>query len=105
MPGHMSSQQNQQERAERIAVLLRRAVAIGFGLAMVAAPFLALLLSWAAGLAVMALGLGATAWLLYDAGQHAELAPSRRRLTLLLAGLNATLALACVIVLVVVRPG
>jgi VIT1/CCC1 family predicted Fe2+/Mn2+ transporter len=105
MPERMSSDQERQARAERIAVLLRRAAAIGFGLAMVAAPFLALLLSWAAGLVVMALGLGATAWLLYDAGQHAELDPPRRRLTMLIAGVNAALAVACVIVLIVVRPG
>jgi hypothetical protein len=103
--GSVNSERNQQERAERIAVLFRRAAAIGFGLAMVAAPFLALLLSWAAGLVVMAIGLGATAWLLYDAGQHADLDPRRRRLTLIIAGVNAALALACVIALVVVRPG
>jgi hypothetical protein len=99
------SDRERQARAERIAMLLRRAAAIGFGLAMIAAPFLAVILSWSAGLAVMAIGLGATAWLLYDAGQHAELDPSRRRLTMLIAGVNAALALACVIVLIVVRPG
>jgi hypothetical protein len=84
---------------------VRRTVAVGFGLAMVAAPFLAVILSWSAGLAVMAIGLGATAWLLSDASQHADLDPSRRRLTLILAGVIVTLALACVIVLIVVRPG
>jgi len=92
------------ERARRTSILLRKAAAIGFGLAMVAAPFLALLLSWSAGLAVMAIGLGATVWLLLDAGRHAELDPPRKRLTLMVAGINALLALICLAVLIVFHP-
>ncbi len=93
------------ERARRGAMLLRKTAAVGFGLAMVAAPFLALLLNWSAGLAVMTAGLSATAWLLWDAGRHAELDQRRTRLTYAVAGVNALLALACLFVLFVVRPG
>jgi hypothetical protein len=93
------------EQRQRIARGLRRAAAVGFGLAMVAAPFVALLYHWTAGLAVMAAGLGATAWLLWDGARDAELDPQRRRLALIMAGVNAALALACVLVIVIVRPG
>ena len=79
--------------------------AVGFGVAMVIAPFLALLLSRSAGLAVMTAGLGATAWLLWDAGKHAELDERRQRLTLTIAGVNGLLALACLVVLFVVALG
>ena len=92
------------ERRRRVSALLRRAVAIGFGFAMVAAPFLALLLNWSAGLAVMAIALGATVWLLLDARKNAELDAARQRLVAVIAGVNALLALICLIVLIVFHP-
>ena len=63
------------------------------GGAMVAAPFLALLYGVEAGLAVMAVALGATAW---GAAQVARgaVAPVRRRLVLA-AVVNGALALGC----------
>lgn len=91
-------------RIQRAAILLRKLAAIGFGAAMVIAPFLALLYNRAAGLAVMAAGLAATAWLLWDGARNNDLDPRRRRLAHLLAGLNALLALACAAAIVVVRP-
>ncbi len=99
----MNSERDRQ--AQQAARILRKATAIGFGLAMVAAPFLALLVNWAAGLTVMAIGLIATAWLLSDAARHADLDPDRRRLALALAAVNAGLALACLVALILVRPG
>lgn len=77
--------------------IARRVLAVGFGLAMVAAPFLALLYSWTAGLAVMCAGLGATAWLLLDAARTSDLDPSRQRLLLAMTGLNGVLAVVCLI--------
>jgi len=97
--------EQRRNQQQRLKAMLRRVAAVGFGLAMVVAPFLALLLNWSAGLAVMTAGLSATAWLLWDAGKHAELDPRRTRLTYAVAGVNALLALACLFVLFVVRPG
>ena len=68
--------------------------------AVVAAPFLALLFARAAGLAVMGLALGATAYLTRDAARSA--APALRRRLLVAAAVNGVLALACVVALVAV---
>jgi len=69
------------------------------GGAIVVAPFLALLYDVGAGLAVMAVALGATAW---GAVQGARLAarPLRRRL-FAAAAVNGVLAVGCVVALVV----
>jgi len=66
---------------------------------MVVAPFLALLFDVAAGLAVMAAGLGATAYLAGDAARTAE-EVQRRRLRWL-AVVNGVLAMGCLVVLVI----
>jgi hypothetical protein len=66
---------------------------------MVAAPFLALLFDLAAGLAVMAIALGATAWLALDAARTAEPTTSRR--LRILAGVNGALVVMCLAALVV----
>jgi hypothetical protein len=63
--------------------------------AILAAPFLALLYDPTAGLAVMALALGATALLAFDAGRRSAGDGARRRLRVA-AGVNAALAAACV---------
>jgi hypothetical protein len=78
---------------------LRRAIGCGFGGAMVAAPFLALLLDVAAGLAVMAVGLGATAYLVAEAARSAG-AEMRRRL-LGFAVVNGVLSIVSVAVFIV----
>jgi hypothetical protein len=78
---------------------LRRVIGCGFGGAMVVAPFLALLFDVAAGLAVMAVGLGATAYLAADAGQTAEVGV-RKRLRWF-AVVNGVLAGVCLVVLLV----
>jgi hypothetical protein len=65
---------------------------------MVTAPFLALLFDVAAGLAVMAIGLGATAYLAAEAAGRAE--PETRRRLRGFAVVNGVLAVACVVVLV-----
>lgn len=77
----------------------RALVGCGFGGAMVVAPFLALLFDVAAGLAVMAVGLGATAYLAEDAGRTAEVGV-RRKLRWF-AVVNGVLAGVCLVVLVV----
>ena len=66
--------------------------------AIVAAPFLALLYDAAAGLAVMTVALGATAYLAGDAARGV-IEPTRRRL-LTAATVNALLAAACVAALI-----
>jgi len=66
---------------------------------MVAAPFLALLFDVAAGLAVMAVGLGATAYLAEDAARTAGVDGRRLRW---FAVVNGVLAGVCLFVLVVV---
>jgi hypothetical protein len=71
-------------------------IGCGFGGAMVAAPFLALLFDLAAGLAVMAIALGATAWLALDAARGAE--PAMRWRLRIVASANGVLMAACLIV-------
>lgn len=77
----------------------RRLIGCGLGGAMVVAPFLALLFDVAAGLAVMAAGLGATAYLARDAARTAE-EGARTRLRWF-AVVNGMLAIACVVVLAI----
>jgi uncharacterized membrane protein YfcA len=76
---------------------VRRVVGCGFGGAMVVAPFLALLFDVVAGLAVMAVALGATAYLAEDAGRKAEVGV-RRRLRWF-AVVNGVLAGVCLVAL------
>jgi hypothetical protein len=64
---------------------------------MVAAPFLALLFDVAAGLAVMAVGLGATAYLAAEAARRAE--PAVRRRLRAFAVVNGVLTVVCLVVL------
>jgi hypothetical protein len=78
---------------------VRRAIGCGFGGAMIVAPFLALLFDLAAALAVMAVGLGATAYLAVEAARTAEL-ETRRRLRGF-AVVNGVLAVVSLVVLVV----
>jgi multisubunit Na+/H+ antiporter MnhB subunit len=78
---------------------MRRLIGCGFGGAMVAAPFVALLFDLAAGLAVMAIALGATAWLALDAARAAE--PGVRRRLRMFAGVNGVVAVVCLVVLIV----
>ena len=66
--------------------------------AILVAPFLALLYGPDAGLAVMALALGATAFLTRDAARGAE--ADLRRWLLVATAVNGTLAAACVVVLI-----
>jgi hypothetical protein len=65
---------------------------------MVVAPFLALLFDVAAGLAVMAAGLGATAYLAEDASRTVE-EGMRKRLRWF-AVMNGVLAMVCLVMLV-----
>jgi hypothetical protein len=78
---------------------VRRMIGCGFGGAMVVAPFLALLFDVAAALAVMAAGLGATAYLAEDAGQTAD-EGVRKRLRWF-AVVNGVLAGVCLVMLAV----
>ncbi len=77
------------------AVMPDRARLVGclFGGAILAAPFLALLYDFAAGLGVSALALAATAFLAAEAARRAE-EPLRQRLRLAVA-LNLLLAALC----------
>lgn len=68
--------------------------------AVVVAPFLAFLYSPRAGLVMMTIGLGATAWLIRET-LPAVAPPMRRRLQMLLA-VNLALALVCVVALFLV---
>ena len=76
----------------------RALVGCGFGGAMVAAPFLALLFDVAAGLAVMAVGLGATAYLAEDAARTAGVDGRRLRW---FAVVNGVLAGVCLVAVVI----
>ena len=67
------------------------------GLAILAAPFLALLYGLDAGLLVMALALSAVGGLAILAGRSAE--PDLRHRLIVVAAVNAALALACLILL------
>jgi hypothetical protein len=78
---------------------LRRLIGCGFAGAMIVAPFLALLFDVAAGLAVMAIGLGATAYLAMEAARAT--APKTGRRLRAFAVVNGLLAIVCVIALVV----
>jgi hypothetical protein len=71
----------------------RRAIGCLFAGAMVGAPFLALLYDLAAGLAVMAVALGATAYLAADAARGAR--PEVRRRLVVFAVVNGALAAIC----------
>lgn len=79
----------------------RRAQIAGclFGGAVFLAPFLALLYDLTAGLAVMALALGALTVAAYDAAAQAD--PPKRRQLLTAAALNGMLALLCLLVTVI----
>lgn len=78
---------------EERSIAVRRLAGVGFAAAMVAAPFLALIYGLGIGLLVMAVALGATAFLAFNTASTAEPA-IRRRLTVL-GGVNATLAILC----------
>ena len=69
------------------------------GLAILAAPFLALLYDLDAGLAVMSLALSAVGLLAVLAGRDAE--PELRQRLLAVGAVNAALALACLVLLLV----
>ncbi len=70
-------------------------------LAVVVAPFLALLYDLDAGLAVTALALAATAALVAQAARSGTGGPALRPRLLTAAALNALFALACLVILVV----
>lgn len=76
----------------------RPGVGCFFGAAMLAAPFLALLYGWNAGLAVMAAALAATTGLAIQAGRTAP--PEVRRRLLPVAVVNGLLAAACLVALI-----
>lgn len=78
-----------------------RLLGCGLVLAVVAAPFLALLYDLNAGLAVTSLALGATAVLTAQAARFGAGGPAVRPRLLAAAALNALLALACLVILVV----
>jgi hypothetical protein len=69
----------------------------GLGLAILAAPFLALLYGLDAGLLVMALALSAVGALAVLAGRSAE--PDLRHRLVVVAAVNAVLAFACLVLL------
>jgi hypothetical protein len=77
---------------------LGRVAIVVVSLAIFLAPFIALLYSPAAGLAIMTAALTVTAYLLRDALQAAGTPPTRWNL---LVGINLVLALACFLVLIV----
>jgi hypothetical protein len=83
-------------------LLARRARLAGclLGGAILAAPFLALLYDPTAGLAVMAVALGATALLAAGAARRPEVDRERRRRLRLAVGVNAILAAVCGLALV-----
>lgn len=76
----------------------RKLAGYGFVAGMVAAPFLALVYGWNAGLGVMALALAATTYLVLDASRTADDDQKRRLQPLLIT--NAVLTLVCVVILV-----
>lgn len=78
--------------------MIRRGAGCLFAGAIVAAPFLALLYGLTAGLVVMICALAATAYLAYDATRTAPRTLHRR--LVIVAAINAILALAGVAVLV-----
>lgn len=69
----------------------RRILTYLFAVAMVIAPFLALLYDLTAGLAVLAAALAATTYVAYDVAR--QVAPARRGRLLVLVGVNGGLAL------------
>jgi hypothetical protein len=90
-PGPKETTEDAGERPPWVGVLL--------GLAILAAPFLALLYGFDAGLAVMALALAAVGLLAFLAARTAE--PELRQRLLVVAAVNAVLAFACVVLLAV----
>jgi len=75
----------------------RRVVGYLFVAGMVLAPFLALTFSIEVGLAVMTFALAATTYLAFDALKHAQ--PELHSRLKLMAGINALLCLACLLIL------
>ncbi len=67
----------------------RRLIGCGFSLAILAAPFLALLVSATVGLVVLALALATSAWFAFEAAKEADPATGKR--LRLLAGINTLL--------------
>jgi len=93
--------QRERDALEMEAIRRQRLVnlkAIGFTLAIVIAPFLALLYSMNLALAVLALALGFTTWLTWQVGVTAG--PAHRSRLRAAAGLNAVMMLATVGILV-----
>jgi hypothetical protein len=69
----------------------RHVVGCGFILAMMAAPFIALIYGFGFALAVLTIGLALTAFLAFDARDEVD--PSRRMTVLLMAGIALAFAL------------
>jgi hypothetical protein len=78
---------------------VRKLVGCLFTAAIFVAPFIALLYDIEAGLLVMAVALAATTYVVWDFGRHA--AGEQRKRLALVAILNASLAVICVIALIV----
>ena len=76
-----------------------RLLGCGLALAIVAAPFLALLYDLNAGLAVSALALGATAAFAVQIAGSGATSPALRSRLLTAAALNVLLSLACLVIL------
>lgn len=76
----------------------RRLIGCAFSVAIVAAPFLALVVSPTMGLTVLALALATSAWFALEASHEAE--PVTRNRLRMLAGLNVLLLAVAVVALV-----
>jgi hypothetical protein len=75
-----------------------KVIGVALAVAMVVAPFLALLYGWTAGLGVMALALAATSYLALAATPRLE--PAHRGRVVAIAAINGALALVCVAALI-----
>jgi hypothetical protein len=79
----------------------RHWIGIGFAFAIVAAPFLALLYGRQFGIGMMAVTLGTTSFLAFDA--RGQAGPEMRRRLELLSGLNLLLAIGMVALFFAIR--
>jgi hypothetical protein len=101
MSGPDFTSQRERDREEMAAIRRQQVAtlrAFALTLAIVAAPFVALLYSFDLALAVLALALGFTTWLTWHGA--GMVAPAQRTKLKVAAGLNAAMMVAAIVILV-----